>query len=332
MKNNTLHLALGLCAVWFAVLYPVVTGAYTVSTVTGNLLLTPKHGGDGTAWGRTNCASCHFLQNIHEKAPNIRNWVLYKGTATCTGCHGTNGTNAPRRCIICHNSTDLAASPRQGGAHKHDFSVKKVRALGDGDCLTCHVKPDMDGQFELDVDLTAIRDASGGFSPYTGHTDFCLRCHNRDHQPPGVRIRPRPGYGLNDPLVAIEDNYTLIDRHGWVHGGGGPYAGLRGNRFRYGDEVACTACHVMHGTRNPKLILDDTRKGSNRLQKTLPRPYKARVRNGNYAEFCVLCHRMEDPFVEEGAYDAGNGLSGVHDVTSDCSECHTHGEPVLGGL
>jgi hypothetical protein len=257
--------------------------------------------------------------------------VRHKGAATCTGCHGTNGTNAPRRCAICHNPTDLAASPRQDGAHRHDFSVARVRALRDRDCLTCHVKPDMDGRFELDVDLTAIRDAFGDFSPYTGTTDFCLRCHNRGPHPPGVRLRPRPGLGLNDPLVAIEDNYTLIDRHGWVDGGGGAYHGLRG-RFRYATEVACTTCHVMHGTRNPKLILDDTRKGSNRMQRALPRPFRARVRGGNYAEFCVLCHRMEDPSIEEGAFDAGNGLSGVHDVTSDCSECHTHGEPVLGGL
>lgn len=307
--------------------------AYTVSVQTGNLLLTPRHGGDGSAWGKANCAACHFITHLHRNAPNIRPIVLWKGFGTCTGCHGSNGTSAPRLCTVCHNSSDLPASPRQSGVYKHDFSVSEHRGLGDPDCLTCHVKADMDGKFELNVDLTPLRDAFGQRSPYFDLTDFCLRCHNRDHRPAGVRIRKRPRYGHNDPLVAIEDDYFNIDRHGWVNGGQGPYRGLRASRYRYPQEVPCADCHVMHGTKNGKLILDDTRKGVTGLAEAMRhKPYRVRVRKGNYAQLCVLCHQMEDPSVEQGSLDTGNGLSGVHDVTSDCSECHTHGEPVKGGL
>jgi hypothetical protein len=310
-----------------------VTADYSVSTATGNLLLTPNHGGDGSAWGKPGCANCHFLPEIHKRAPAIRGIVRRKGSETCTACHGSNGTAAARRCTVCHNNGDLPLSPIQTGRKTHDFTVSGAHALGDRECLTCHVKSDMDGNLEPAVDLTPVRDAEGRPTPNGSITDFCLRCHNRDHRPRGVSIRTRPRFGVNDPLTAIEDNYQFIDRHGFVDGGRGPYVGLRGNRYRYPDEVACTDCHVMHGTQNRKLILDDPRKGATRMVPSLRTPaYSVRVRNGNYAELCVLCHDMENPAVEQGALDAGNGLTGVHDVSSDCTECHTHGEPVKGGL
>jgi nitrate/TMAO reductase-like tetraheme cytochrome c subunit len=313
---------------------PWAVGAASAAAMSsGDLLLTGRHGGDGSAWGRTNCASCHFLGRLHTQAPRIRTIVRAKGFATCAGCHGNNGANLSRPCLICHNSQDLPAAPRQGGRHKHDFKVGKSRALGDRQCLSCHLKPDMDGAFELNVDLTPLKDHQGRLTPYENVSDFCLRCHNRDHQPRGVNIQPRPEYGLNDPLTAMEDNYTYLDRHGLINGPRGPYDGLRESRYRYGQTVACTDCHAMHGTRNEKLILDDSRKGVTGLKPAFrQRPFRVRVRHGNAAQLCVLCHSMDDPSIEQGMQDTGNGLAGVHDVTSNCSECHTHGEPVKGGL
>lgn len=306
---------------------------YTVSATTGNVLLTPDHGENGSAWGNAHCENCHVLKLIHAKAPLIRPIVKAKGYPTCGGCHGDNGTGQPRPCLTCHNSGDLPLKPLQSGVHAHDFSVKQERALTDGDCLLCHIKSDMDGRFERNVDLTPIRDDHGRITPYNRQSDFCLRCHNQDHQPRGVAIHPRPDYGLNDPLIAIETDYLAIDRHGTVAGGNGLYTGLRGKGYHYDQFVECTDCHVMHGTRNDKLILDDSRKGVKLLDPALRlRPYKVRVRQGHYAELCVLCHRMDNPTVEQGILDAGNGLSGVHDVNSDCTECHTHGQLFGGGL
>lgn len=297
-------------------------------------LLTPEHGGDGSSWGKANCQDCHVLSLIHKKAPQkTRDMVRAKGYGTCIACHGGNGTDAPRTCSLCHNRHDLPKSPRLGGKEKHDFTVTKTQKLDDGKCLVCHIESDMNGKFEPNVDLTALPDATGEFSPYTSQTDFCLRCHNRDHQPDGLNIRGRSEFGINDPLVAIEDNYRSIDRHGFVDGMEGAYYGLRDPGYRYGQRVECTDCHVMHGTRNGKLLLDDTRKGVFDLDRKLrKRPYRAIVKNGNSAQLCVLCHRMKHPEVEEGELDAGNGLSGVHDVRSNCADCHTHGEPVKGGL
>lgn len=307
---------------------------YSVSTVTGNLLLTPSHGENGSAWGKANCQGCHVLRQIHERAPLIRPVVKTHGYQTCGGCHGDNGTGQQRPCLICHNNKDLPLHPIQTGPHNHDFRVGTDRALGDGDCLLCHLKSDMDGVFELNVDLTPLKDADGKLSPYPNQSDFCLRCHNQTHQPRGVRIQLRPEYGLNDPLVTIEDNYRYIDKHGVMEGGDGTYTGLRGDSgYHYAQFVECTDCHVMHGTRNHKLILDDSRKGVTRLKPALRlRPYLAKEKNGNYAQVCVLCHQMADPSVEQGAVDTGNGLAGVHDVRSDCSDCHVHGQGFGGGL
>jgi hypothetical protein len=36
--------------------------------------------------------------------------------------------------------------------------------------------------------------------------------------------------------------------------------------------------------------------------------------------------------VEQGDQDTGNGLSGVHQVSSDCRVCHVHGMAAQTGL
>ena len=104
-----------------------------VSLEKGQLLLTPKHGGDGSAWGKEKCSACHFKQRIHEDAPAIKEIVRDVGFSSCTGCHGKNGTDAPRLCKVCHNEQKLPGKPVLKGSETHDFSVNESRELNDED-------------------------------------------------------------------------------------------------------------------------------------------------------------------------------------------------------
>jgi len=294
-----------------------------------NLILDRSHGGGGAAWGLAACGNCHPLAVIHEDAPGVASLVRRHGYATCTGCHGDNGTGAPRRCLVCHNGADLPGTPLSTGRHGHDFRRGERSPLEDADCLICHRAADMDGRFEPERDLTPLPDAAGVLPPYRTIADFCLRCHNRDHQPPGFEMQ---GERFDDPLVAVADAWRYVDKHGPSAGTGErTFAGLRAG-YRYRSVVECTDCHAMHGTDNGKLIIDSSLKGVSRLDPALrERPYRVVVTGGDYAQLCVLCHAMET-LLEAGGEDTGNGLSGVHERGVDCRPCHTHGEAVQAGL
>lgn len=290
-----------------------------VSWAQNNLLVTPRHPG----WRMEDCSACHVLSQIHKEAPSIRGIARRKGYAACTGCHGQNGTLAQRRCQVCHNEHDLPASPRLTGAHQHDFTRDQDHPLADQDCLVCHEAADMDGRWEIAVDLTQFAKPL----TYRQESEFCLACHNRDHQRPGFSVRQRD---YQDPLTAVAETWQVMDEHGWPSGTGErTYAGLR-LPYHYGQELACSECHAMHGTENDKLILDDSRKGVFALP-TRGIGYPVRVEEGDYAPLCVLCHQMRVP-VEAALEDAGNGLSGVHKVGEDCRPCHAHGRPGMTGL
>ncbi len=297
----------------------------------GRLILTPDHGDQGIAWGRSDCDTCHALTALHAEAGNtLRELVREKGMASCAGCHGPNGTDAPRRCLLCHNPADLPDRPRGGGPHAHRFAAGETGELEDGHCVVCHQSSDMDGRYEIDVDLTRFPDAAGTWAPYAVGAEFCLRCHNRDHQQPGFEIT---GRAWDDPLIALEEDYHLLDYHGWRDGSTeGTFTGLRPG-YRYAELVECADCHAMHGTANPKLIIDDSRKGAWRLEpefRALGWPVTV-GEGGDYDQLCVLCHAMERE-MEAGGVETGNGLAGVHRVGEDCRPCHTHGEATQAGL
>lgn len=298
----------------------------------GGLLLTETHGDNGLAWGIQACDGCHAMSVIHKGASNeISALVRDKGFETCTGCHGSNGTSAKRQCLVCHNDTDLPGAPYLDGGHSHGFSQLQDYPLGDGDCLVCHDYSDMNGAFDPNLDLTPFPEVSGNASAYQSQADFCLRCHNRDHQQPGYEIE---GEAYEDPLIALEDDYRYIDYHGWRDGSGeGTYHGLRA-AYRYPQRVECGDCHAVHGTSNEKLIIDSSLKGASMLSAERFAGNEFRVgvdQQGDYSQLCVLCHEMES-LVEEGHLDAGNGLRGVHLVGQDCRPCHTHGEASQAGL
>jgi len=298
-------------------------------SVDTDLLLDTQHGGGGAAWGLADCDACHTLGVIHQHADSIRNVVKDKGHDTCTGCHGSNGTNTERQCVICHNPLDLPTAPMQTGHHKHDFIAGTDTELQDKQCLDCHYASDMDGVFEINRDLTRYPDANGIESPYASGADFCLRCHNRDHQQTNFSITDKT---FDDPLIAIEDAYTLIDKHGEINSNGtGTYAGLRSD-YSYSSRVECSDCHAMHGTDNIKLIIDRSDKESRQLDSSIrDQPYSVRINSDDYSQLCVLCHNMET-LQNQGGVDTGNGLSGVHITASSCIECHSHGEAIQAGM
>ena len=134
----------------------------------------------------------------------------------------------------------------------------------------------MDGELELDTDFTLFPDANNEMAPYQQQADFCLRCHNRDHQQPGFKIITTNDY--RNPLVAMEDNFNHIDFHGKTNGSGDrTYAGLRESNYHYQQTVQCDDCHALHGTTNPKLIIDSSLVGAKKLdtrfsRSKLPRP------------------------------------------------------------
>jgi len=304
------------------------TGSENVLIGDTDLLLDTQHGG-GSAWGLADCSACHALTVIHKNEDSIRGIVNDYGHDTCTGCHGSNGTDEKRQCLICHNDASLPDAPIQTGQHQHDFVMGVDKALQDKQCIDCHYASDMNGVFEINRDLTRYPDKNGVASPYASGADFCLRCHNRDHQQAGFEIT---GKAYDDTLIAIEDSYTLVDKHGEINAtGNGTYAGLRA-AYRYGSRVACSDCHAMHGTDNSKLLIDASDKGVSKLESAIrQQAYPVRINGDDYSQLCVLCHAM-DVLQNQGDVDTGNGLSGVHLTGESCIECHSHGEAVQAGM
>lgn len=327
----------------------------TNNRMAGSLILTPTHGkdGNGTAWGIAQCDACHSISLIHRNAPNIKDIVLQKGYATCMGCHGSNGTvaganntnaagfaglvdaNAIPKCTICHNTLDLPVKPDLNAAKNHSFVANKEQPLEDVMCLGCHDASDMDGTFELNTDLTHFPNKAGRTIAYDNSSEFCLRCHNLDHQQAVAPITgaTTPNFSARHPLVAMEVNWNFLDVHGKRKGSGErTYAGLRGNVYKYGSLVECVDCHAMHGTHNNKLIIDSTAKGVFKFPDFARKvPFLIDTPQGDYSQLCVTCHAM-DVLIEQGNQNTRNGLSGVHQVGTDCRECHTHGMAAQTGL
>ncbi len=320
--------------IWLLLLIPILSAcsnsekAPAVSIESGNLLVNSSHGGEQAAWGLADCDACHALNFIHREADSIRQIVQTTGYASCSGCHGSNGTARPRQCVICHNNDDLPLSPVQTGIHSHNFNTDSSSALQDSQCITCHLASDMNGEFNINRDLTRLADAGQLYLPYASTSEFCLRCHNRDHQQTGFQITAE----YDDPLIAMEDNHRYIDKHGEISGNGErSYSGLR-NNYQYDSLVACTDCHAMHGTNNQGLVIDSSEKGLSRLSPEIKNlSYPINTSDGDYSQLCVICHQMEFT-LDAGDLDAGNGLRGVHEINGDCRICHRHGEAVQAGM
>lgn len=173
-----------LCALW-QILILIGCGGTETAEVTqgsGSILLSKAHGGEGAAAGLPSCESCHPLSVIHANAGSaVRDKVMGKGYGTCMGCHGDNGTGNKRECLVCHNETDMPDLPDQSGHYSHTFVAGSVGKISDEGCLYCHASTNMNGKFELNVDLAKLGDAQGNYTPYDSVNDFCTRCHTNGH-------------------------------------------------------------------------------------------------------------------------------------------------------
>ena len=146
------------------------------------LILDQHHGDGGSAWGQADCLACHPVQGIHHSAPAIRAIAAQKGGASCTGCHGDNGSGAARRCLLCHNPDDLPSPSLAGGMHAHRFGEASDGVMTDAECVVCHEASDMDGRWEPAVDLSANLNGMGVSHGYNSVSAFCVACHNREQQ------------------------------------------------------------------------------------------------------------------------------------------------------
>lgn len=322
---------------WLLMLISQPLFAGVVSQAGGNLLLDRSHGG-GEAWGKSKCSSCHALRVTHNKVPKIKAVVDKRGFTTCTGCHGSNGTRASRQCLTCHNSQDMPFKPLRGGRHRHDFNLAKDLRTSSKQCVVCHDNSDMDGKFEVDKDLAMLDDPIVGQQAYRNISEFCLRCHNADHQQKAWPIKHATS---RSQALRGADHYRKIDAHGVKAGdGNGWYSGLRTGTYAYQSIVDCTDCHTMHGTKNPNLIIEDIRQGAFKLDKSIHDlalkiqidGVTPQIDKGDYRDLCVTCHRMTR-ISDGGDQPAPNGLTGVHtDQGTDCVSCHSHGESAQKGL
>jgi hypothetical protein len=323
-KNSSLF---GLFLSLSVLLQPAI--ARDVSLINNQILLTPNHGGSGQAWGKTECSACHVLPNIHHTAPKIKAIVQQTGYDSCAGCHGQNGTSIKRACTLCHNAALLPKKPMMQEAKNHNFTLLEDSILDDKDCLACHDASDMDGNFEPAVDLKYYAQSKGLGVAYSNGSEFCLRCHNDNQQQLGYEMQARY---LRDPLIMMATNYQHIDIHGERKGKGNrTYTGLR-EGYHYQTVVECSDCHAMHGTHNKKLIVNRTDTGMSLLTESLrSTPIHIDILENNYAPLCVTCHHSTEE-VEESEDKTGNGLSGVHQTSGSCIECHSHGMAAQTGL
>ncbi len=189
----------------------------------------------------------------------------------------------------------------------------------------------MNGQFDINIDLTRFIDEQKQQSQYQDSSEFCLRCHNTDNQQHGFEMR---GKDYQNPLIAMATNYASIDFHGDVDGvGERTYSGLRSG-YDYQEKVACTDCHAMHGTHNEKLIIGSSSVGASKLNKSIFSPLNEiniTTQSGDSSQLCVVCHQMQT-IIDDGDIDTGNGLSGVHLTGQECRSCHQHGMATQTGL
>ncbi|MCP4296079.1 MAG: hypothetical protein GY786_10770 [Proteobacteria bacterium] len=291
------------------------------SQSSGKIVLTQSHGDYPAAWGKENCSSCHPIHKIHDNALNLKKIVNEKGYDSCFGCHGDNGTGHSRPCLLCHNLSDLPEKPYLEAGNQHNFQTPNSY-MTDSDCVICHISSDMDGQWSLNTDLSQIPDARNDLSSYQGEKEFCFRCHNDSHQQAEFLIT---GYDSSHPKTGIEFFYSSTDSHGVVDGTGTKaYSGLRAG-YRYQSEVKCSDCHQIHATENNALILDHSKRGVGSLGGSFQSPgYNVATPDGNYAQLCVLCHVTSAGSLS--GQDSGNGLSGLHSISGDCTACHYHGK------
>ncbi|MFU8819794.1 MAG: hypothetical protein ACNA74_08755 [Desulfurivibrio sp.] len=289
------------------------------------------------------------LENAHARVPRIRvsleNLAATIGSEaqrSCLACHDTNGLDSAglRECLICHGSEAIIPGAGMfGGQHAHTITNPGGPALGDADCVICHNRSDMNGVFELNVDLSSFAGAA-----YGSINDFCLACHDFDGAtldgievilPPPLRFpEPQgPQFGdLRQTFLGIgttEERRATADIHGFRAGSNPedkPPVSGEPNSYRpgYGVDMmlACTDCHLVHSSANHYLITNTGASASQLAADDPTRNAGVAVSERNFEQLCAVCH------TNPAGPDLGNGLRGsLHGAgyPGDCVSCHYHG-------
>ena len=170
------------------------------------------------------------------------------------------------------------------------------------------------GSFPTDTDVSYTVSAGDKMS-------MCLRCH--DGLPPVGVVFPDPRAANIAPSWTGEDG----DFHGANAGTGFGMTGLKPPYAVGSGALQCPVCHDSHGSDSVYHI----------ASKVNGQDVPA-ITGGNYTLLCKACHQGAVRNMHEGCatrchydpYSHGNDAGDISfllpDESSDCSECHGHGE------
>jgi len=284
---------------------------------------------EGQGWKRKDCFICHPVYKLsfnHKRVPNI--WKAIEGLGkdadrACIACHGTNGLSEEeggvRRCLICHGRDDIMTNASMfSRINQHD--IDRNGNLDDKDCILCHDRPDMNGHFDVNVDLRNL-----GIT-YESVNDFCLSCHDINGAmgiiPPKIRFDTE----FTDIRSTFEgvgktagDKRATADVHGAKDGDGQIFGQFRGE-YKNGMVLHCTECHTTHASDNPYLIRETG--GYAEKADSEGRTASVHVSEYKFDQLCAVCH------TNPNGVDTGNGLKMVVHTgftVTDCTDCHFHG-------
>jgi len=202
------------------------------------------------------CLSCHAGK---EERNNFRRGEHWRNDIGCTDCH------SPHSSVEGRNLASSNVYVARANAEKPGISTIKMLRLGEPQlCLSCHseVKPQFSAPFHHKVLEGAMK---------------CSDCHN-----------PHGGFELKQTRRATGGDAPCIKCHADKLG---PFTYEHAPVKTEG----CTACHIPHGSSNPRLL-----------------------RYAAVAQLCLTCHSQAHNL---GAQEPP-GFHNLAGQYADCTACH----------
>jgi DmsE family decaheme c-type cytochrome len=215
------------------------------------------------------CLACHAGKEEHN---NFRRGEHWRNDIGCTDCHSPHLV-ATNRNLPGSNSRVTAAN-----AEKPGFSTIKLLKMNDPQlCVSCHgeVKPAFSSPFHHKVLEGAMR---------------CSDCHN-----------PHGGFEAKQTRLATGGDAPCIKCHADKQG---PFTYEHAPVKTEG----CTACHIPHGSSNPRLL-----------------------RYSAVNQLCLTCHSVAH---DVGAIEPAGPQHNQNAQYANCTACHvkihgSHTSPVF---